>query len=186
MIQDVTRRWESRGPHTMVLALSGSALGVLARVTDDGGETERWSFAQGGVSVITPERAAEIVRRESDFGQEVFQGQVMSSAEARPDSALRAEQLLDLGDTPHEIRYREGDFIVQIRQMPGIDSYNRFSVMLEIAVSDSDGYYMVHREETRHWGHWPRALRYLMGLADDHIRAHVGEGDLDNLDYTCG
>lgn len=183
MIQDVTGRWEKRGPTTMALHLSGSALGVLVRTTTTG-EDEYWTLWQGGQTPLSEQQVAEIVRRESDFGQQIMQGQVMSSDGARADDAARAEQLLDLGDTPHEVRYREGDFLVQIRQMPGIDSYNRFSVMLEIAVSDSDGYYMVHREETRHWNHWPRALRYLMGLADDHIKAHVGE-DL-NSNYACG
>jgi hypothetical protein len=86
------------------------------------------------------------------------------------NDARMAEALLDRSETK-EIRYRNGDFMVRISRVPGEDKFGRFSMLMQIAWSDCNGWYF-HEETTHNWDYWGhRALPFLMNKAEMFIQA---------------
>lgn len=185
MIQDITKRWLSSGPWMISLHISGSLLGVLSRVNHPDWSEEKWIFGQDGKSrELIPKEAARIVANEASLPRDIGEGEVVDSRFARQDDAAYAEELFDRPESTQQIIYQDGDFMVRIARLPGMCRFGKFSVLLEIAVSDFDGYYVVHREEMRNWKHWPKALGFLLSRANEITDTHAKRinGTLVNLE----
>jgi hypothetical protein len=171
MIQDITGRW-SVIANVATLHLSGSNGGVLSRIANL--EDESWLFGINGKQrEVPPEVATLFVSLEVSRLREIGEGSITNIKDARESEIRHAEKLFDRTDSKHDVLYHNGDFVVHIMRLPGKDRYQRFSVLLEIATNDSDGYYMVYSKEMKHWSRWPDALSFAINKAKEVTNGYV-------------